>query len=106
MAHFPPGGWGLEDLVDVSDWARQLQDLEGSRSARKIILDLKDLSARIARISIPLEFDEEASNAGEDEEAFVPVKAERSSIRVRNRETVPVRADDLVGTIENDTKVG
>jgi hypothetical protein len=54
MAHFPPGGWGLEDLVDVSDWARQLQDLEGSRSARKIILDLKDLSARIARISIPL----------------------------------------------------
>jgi hypothetical protein len=81
MDGFPPGGWGIDDLEDVGDWTKELRMLDGSRSLRKLIMDLKSFSARITGACEPLQFDDEGTPG--------PVKPEPSpkSIRVMRKDT-------------------
>lgn len=67
MLAFPTGGWDIAGFEDLGDWAKSIKDtLEPSKSLRKIVVDLKSLSARIEVIAEPAEFEDEISDGHDD----------------------------------------
>ena len=109
MTNHPPGGWDLDNCEDIANWAKTICTLEPSKSSRKLLLDLKTMSAKITAISEPIEFDDEARKHEEDasKKEAPPVKYEKvpSQIRVKPRVTVPVCVEDLVELVANKIKV-
>jgi hypothetical protein len=68
MLILPTGGWDIADFEDLNDWAKSIKDaLEPSKSLRKIVVDLKSLSARIEVIAEPAEFEDEISDGHDND---------------------------------------
>jgi hypothetical protein len=108
MASFPPGGWSIDGIEDVVDWAKEFRQLEPTKSLRQIDLELRKLSAEIAAVTQPLEMDDYSSlsegghhigddkvdDDDDDELPIAPVAKDekgKGSIRVSRKAAAPAR---------------
>lgn len=101
MDEFPPGVWDLDDYDTFYDWSQELRLLQPTRLLREASLTLVSYVARLQFAITPEDFEDEASDDGDDYVSTAPAAAQGSgSIRVR-----PVGAAKKPEYVTNDPKV-
>ena len=61
MAGYPSGGWDLDNYDQFYAWTLHLKKLQPTRSLREAVLLLLDMHARLERVLVPEEAEEESS---------------------------------------------
>ena len=72
MAGYPSGGWDLDNYDQFYAWSLHLKKLQPTKSLRDAVLLLLDMHARLERVLVPEEAEEESS------EDYEPVSSAES----------------------------